>query len=116
MDSEIHAVELLASDKPGEQRCDIRRNNMADVTYREISLPESIEDRICKLMAHYGLRFAAIDMAVSTNGEWYFFEVNPNGQWAWLDITGGMNIASSFVKAFLETAQQPDPSCAGIPR
>jgi len=29
-----------------------------------------------------------------------FFEVNPNGQWAWLDLSGGMNIAASFVKTF----------------
>jgi hypothetical protein len=29
-------------------------------------------------MNHYGLRFAAIDMAVAVTGEWFFFEINPN--------------------------------------
>ena len=102
MDSDVHAVTLQATDRPGEQRCDIRRNNMSDVTYRVIQLPENINVRIQRLVAHYKLRFAAIDMAISTSGEWYFFEVNPNGQWAWLDMCAGMNISASFVKAFSE--------------
>jgi hypothetical protein len=106
MDSDIHAVTLQATDIPGEQRCDIRRNNMSDVAYEIISLPEEIKNRIQKLMARYGLRFAAIDMAVSTAGEWYFFEVNPNGQWAWLDMCAGMNISESFVKSFGEKTSE----------
>jgi hypothetical protein len=39
-------------------------------------------------------------MAISLRGDWFFFEVNPNGQWAWLDLVGSMNIARSFVNAF----------------
>jgi len=100
VDSDIHAVELLAGDKPGEQRCDIRRNNMSDVSYRPVTLPAEVEARVRKLMAHYRLRFGAIDMALARTGEWYFFEINPNGQWAWLDMTAGTNIAASFVKTF----------------
>lgn len=109
MDSDIHAVALRASDDHGKQRCDIRRNNMLDVAYEVISLPEVIKDKIEGLMAHYSLRFAAIDMAVSKDGEWYFFEVNPNGQWAWLDMSAGTHISASFVKAFSENNLQPSP-------
>ena len=98
--SDIHAVELLAEDKLGEQRCDIRRNNMSDVIYQSISLPDSVEAGLRKLMTHYELRFGAIDMAIANTGEWYFFEINPNGQWAWLDMIGGTNIAASFIKLF----------------
>jgi hypothetical protein len=59
-----------------------------------------VERRLLTLAADYGLRFAAIDMAVALTGEWVFFEVNPNGQWAWLDLVGASDIASSFVRAF----------------
>jgi len=102
VDSDIHAVELLAGDAPGEQRCDIRRNNMNDVVYRPITLPADVKAALCKLVAHYGLRFGAIDMTVANSGDWYFLEINPNGQWAWLDMTAGTKIASSFVKTFSE--------------
>jgi len=104
VDSDIHSVELQAGDKPGEQRCDIRRNNMSDVVYRPIALPEEVTTAIRKLMAYYRLRFGAVDMTVANNGDWYFLEINPNGQWAWLDMTAGANIAASFVKMFSPAA------------
>ncbi len=99
---EIHAVTLSAKEKYGEQRCDIRRNNMSDVTYASVELPDSVRRMLFAIMSHYNLRFAAIDMAISKTGEWYFFEINPNGQWAWLDQVAGTNIAGSFVKLFHE--------------
>jgi glutathione synthase/RimK-type ligase-like ATP-grasp enzyme len=103
VDADIHSVKLVATDESGGQRCDIRRNNMSDVAYEAVSLPMDIESKIRKLTSHYSLRFAAIDMAVSKSGEWYFFEVNPNGQWAWLDMTAGTNISASLVKSLSGT-------------
>ncbi len=97
---DVHAVELTAKEPDGSQRCDIRRNNMDDVTYKPLTLPMDVAANVSRLMDHYCLRFAAIDMAIGTDGRWYFFEVNPNGQWAWMDLAGATNIASSFVKAF----------------
>jgi glutathione synthase/RimK-type ligase-like ATP-grasp enzyme len=102
VDGQFHAVGLTAQDADGSQRCDIRRNNMDDVAYEPVTLPEGVLSRLDRLLASYGLRFAAIDMAVTTGGEWVFFEVNPNGQWAWLDLAGATNIAASFVDAFSE--------------
>lgn len=100
VDEEVHAVELKALDLSGKQRCDIRRNNMADVSYENITLPSSIKEKILRLMQHYKLRFGAIDMAITTDGQWIFFEINPNGQWAWLDQLADASIANSFVRAF----------------
>lgn len=96
----LHAVELRAKDEDGFQRCDIRRNNMSDVQYTETKLPQTVGTLLRRFVTHYGLRFAAIDMVIDLDGEWYFLEVNPNGQWAWLDIAAGMTIGNSFVKAF----------------
>ena len=100
VDSHLCAAELLATDGDGKQRCDVRRNNMEDVAYREIRLPDDIEMKLRTLTAHYCLRFAAIDMVIDTSGQWFFLEINPNGQWAWLDLVGGMKIADYFVGSF----------------
>jgi hypothetical protein len=97
---DVHAVELTAKELDGSQRCDIRRNNMNDVTYRIVTLPSDVVTSVKRLMAHYNLRYAAIDMAIGTDGRWYFFEVNPNGQWAWMDLAGVTNVAVSFVREF----------------
>lgn len=104
VDSAIYAFELFANDENGNQRCDIRRNNMQDVEYRPIDLPVEIADTVRELMSFYQLRFAAIDMAIAKNGDWYFFEVNPNGQWAWLDICGIGTIYKSFLHSFASSA------------
>lgn len=107
VDGDLHALELTAKDIDGQQRCDIRRNNMLDVKYRAITTPPNVKVALQRLVASYGLRFAAIDMAVATDGQWYFFEVNPNGQWAWLDLCGGATIYRSFVASFSVGAQSP---------
>lgn len=100
VDSEIHAVSLKAKDTNGVQRCDIRRDNMSDVLYETMTLPDRVEQAVRHLMRLYELRFSAIDMAVTNDGEWYFLEINPNGQWAWLDLCAGQRIIESFAKAF----------------
>lgn len=100
VDSEIHGMALHACDERGEQRCDIRRNNMVDVRYSQIEIPQQVESCLRRMMEHFALRFAAVDMVVSNAGDWFFLEVNPNGQWAWLDLDGGAQIAESFVRAF----------------
>lgn len=100
VDHAIHAVCLRATDADGHQRCDIRRNNMSDVAYSDIELPDHVSSLVRRLVDHYGLRFAAIDMVVDLEQQWHFLEVNPNGQWAWLDIAGATNIARSFVESF----------------
>jgi glutathione synthase/RimK-type ligase-like ATP-grasp enzyme len=99
VDDHITAVSLTASDADGSQRLDIRRYNMRDVRYAPMSVPSHVAHGIRQLMRGYGLRFAAIDFAVDSGGRWTFFEVNPNGQWAWLDLAGASDVGASFVDA-----------------
>lgn len=99
VDGTLVAVGLLAKTDNGQQRLDVRRNNMADVVHGRVDIPVSVHDGLCKYVASYGLRFAAIDMAVDLEGNWVFFEVNPNGQWAWLDQSGASDIGSLMVAA-----------------
>jgi MvdD pre-ATP grasp domain len=100
VDCGVHAVELIAGDLDGQQRCDIRRNHMSDVMHTPVSPPPAIRELVMALVASYGLRYSAIDMAIDKRGEWIFFEINPNGQWAWMDLKGASDIASTFVATF----------------
>ena len=100
VDNDIHAVALKSVDATGTQQVDIRRNNMNGVAYEKIVLPGEIAQILLRYVRSYQLRFAAIDMAIDRSGDWVFFENNPNGQWAWLDLVGISDIASSFIKAF----------------
>lgn len=105
VDDEVTAIGIRGTDSDGKQRVDIRRNNMSDVRYESMDLPTNISNSLKALLQSYELRFAAIDMAVDNFGNWVFFEINPNGQWAWLDLAGASDIAASFVRAF---SSEPD--------
>jgi glutathione synthase/RimK-type ligase-like ATP-grasp enzyme len=73
---------------------DWRRAAPESVKYSVCEPPEQTQAALRELVKEYGLRFATADFAVDSDGIWWFFEINPNGQWAWLedhvdvDLTG----------------------------
>lgn len=82
------------------QIVDIRRDNMDGVQYDACAIPGSVKRQLRELLRQYDLRFAAVDFAVTPEGEWVFFEVNPNGQWAWLDLAGATELWKDFADVF----------------
>lgn len=65
---------------------------------RLYSLPAGIEELCLELVRSLGLDFGAIDIALAKDGEHHFLEINPNGQWAWLEIQLGLPIASAIAE------------------
>jgi glutathione synthase/RimK-type ligase-like ATP-grasp enzyme len=49
------------------------------------SLPAGVAEGCRRFMQKMGLVFGAIDMAFDVEGRYYFFEVNPAGQWLWIE-------------------------------
>lgn len=99
VDDDIQAIELSASDATG-QRLDIRRDNMMGVSYKSVKLPAIIEQKIRSLLNSYSLRFGAVDMLLHENEkDFIFLEINPNGQWAWLDMVGASTSRTALIKA-----------------
>lgn len=77
--TEIHSQQIL------ESRVDWRRGDTESIPHRVHELPPDIIERIRNFLSYYGLAFAAIDMVQDVEGEYVFLEVNPNGQWAWIE-------------------------------
>jgi glutathione synthase/RimK-type ligase-like ATP-grasp enzyme len=57
-------------------------------------------------MEELRLTFGAIDLIETPEGEYVFLEVNPNGQWLWLDDMLKLGI-SDAVADWLGVASQP---------
>ena len=53
------------------------------IRYEVFELPEDIRDACLRFARHFNLLFAAIDL-IWFEGAYYFIEVNPTGEWAWL--------------------------------
>ena len=66
-----------------------------EIIFIEHQLPSDIEAMCIKLTESLGLSFGAIDLAYS-DGRYYFFEVNPTGEWAWLVDDAGLPIDNAI--------------------
>lgn len=64
---------------------------------RPIPIDSAIESACRSLLEHLGLTCGAFDFALSPEGQWYFLEVNPVGEWAWLDIELDLGIRDVLV-------------------
>jgi glutathione synthase/RimK-type ligase-like ATP-grasp enzyme len=103
VDRQLCAVALHAHDG----RLDIRRANFEGVTYEPIDIPTAVSVGLLSLTERYQLRFAAVDFVIGCDGGWYFLEVNPNGQWAWLDLHGATRLHELFEWSFRQDMEGP---------
>jgi len=55
-------------------------------SWEPYDLPIDVEKKLFKLMAYFGLNYGAIDIIVTPNGQHVFLEVNPVGEFFWLEI------------------------------
>jgi glutathione synthase/RimK-type ligase-like ATP-grasp enzyme len=76
-------------------KIDWRRTSNPNLPHRRARLPAILEDRILALMDRLGLSFGALDFVLTQDDEYYFLEVNPNGQWLWLDDMLGFDITGN---------------------
>lgn len=68
-------------------------------------LPSRIADGCVRLMRALGLSYGAIDLILRPTGEYCFLEVNPNGQWLWLDDKLTLGITDAVAR-WLMTASR----------
>lgn len=63
--------------------------------YSIYELPENIKQKCLEMMKICNLKFGAFDFIVN-EGEYIFLEVNPNGQWYWLEEALKLDISDSI--------------------
>lgn len=80
-----------------ETEVDWRSGTRLDLHHEAIELPADIVDKCKALTQSLDLRYGAIDLIVDREGHYWFLEINPNGQWAWIERRTGMPLASAIV-------------------
>jgi len=75
------------------------RNYEGERIYTSYQLPEKVAEQCVSIVHHLGLRFGCVDIGVSREGEYVFFEVNPQGQWLPSEDKLGYNISGTIVSA-----------------
>lgn len=72
-----------------------------DVEFKTVSLPIDVKNKCIKLVKALGLKFGAIDLLKTEEGDYIFLEINPTGEWAWLVHTTGQPIPQSIADALV---------------
>lgn len=83
---EIHRTGTLSSEV--DWRKGIAGNSLS---YVPCKIP--IEDKCIELVQSMGLRFGAIDLVRDFNGNYWFMEINPNGQWGFIEEETGLPLS-----------------------
>lgn len=72
------------------------RSDYGSLIYQPVTVPPPIAEGVHQLMACLGLVYGALDFIVDPNERWYFLEVNPNGQWDWIELATDLPIADAI--------------------
>jgi glutathione synthase/RimK-type ligase-like ATP-grasp enzyme len=104
----------------GEQHLDYRIGffQQDHLRYEPISVPASVKTSVNAFVNSLGIEFASADFALTPDGEFVFLDLNPNGQWLFLESgcpadRVGARFCSFFVKGSLDsTVERRFPSLA----
>jgi glutathione synthase/RimK-type ligase-like ATP-grasp enzyme len=92
----IFAVKIDSQQSP-TTRLDWRRD-YDSLSYAVVKLPAEVEQKLLRLHAALGLVFGAYDFIVTPSGEYVFLEVNPVGQWLWLEEAIGIGVSRALAE------------------
>jgi hypothetical protein len=78
--------------------------------YEPYDLPEDVHTALLDMVHGLGLRFCSADLVLTPDGRHVFLDLNPNGQWLWLEIEAGLPLSAAM--ADLLAAGIPEPSAS----
>ena len=67
----------------------------------EHRLPDEVMERLRTLMRRLGLFYGAVDLRLAPNGEYVFLEVNPAGQWLFVEVATGQTISTALAELLM---------------
>jgi glutathione synthase/RimK-type ligase-like ATP-grasp enzyme len=90
-----HFGARIVTPRQGPASVDWRHAQFEDI-FRPCSVPSHIALLIERYLSDAGLRYGAFDFIVSPDGEWFFLECNPAGQFLWIEQALGYPIAQTI--------------------
>lgn len=94
---EVFAAEIISQGRESS-RIDWRATDDPQLPHRKHELPSEIANRCRELVSRLGLAFGALDFALKPDGTYVFFEINPNGEWVWLEDRLGFPISDRIAE------------------
>jgi MvdD family ATP-grasp ribosomal peptide maturase len=99
-----HRVMSASLDSQASTRAahDWRRDGLRILhAWRTYELPHEVEEKILRLMDYFSLNYGAIDIILTPDGRHVFLELNPCGEFFWLERTPGLPISEAIADVLL---------------
>jgi MvdD family ATP-grasp ribosomal peptide maturase len=74
--------------------------------WQPYELPVEVEEKILRLMDYFALSYGAIDIIVTPDGRHVFLEINPVGEFCWLERYAGLPIADAIADVLLKKSHR----------
>lgn len=81
-----------------ETELDWRKSQLQFFKYK---IPNDIKNKCIEIVKRLNLRFGAIDIIKDLNGNYIFLEINPNGQWAWIETQTQLPISDAIINELI---------------
>ena len=94
---DVFAAEIMSQSHPSSAT-DWRATENPDLEHKIHNLPDRTRNQCLELVRCLGLGFGAIDFALTEEDEYIFFEINPNGEWLWIELQLGYPIAKRIAQ------------------
>lgn len=99
------------SGKLERSKTDWRREGRALLEHwKAFDLAKDVEAKLLKLMDAFGLNYGAVDFIVTPEGRCVFLEVNPAGEFFWLEREPGFPISHAIADVMLGKAKRREPA------
>ncbi|WP_380280903.1 ATP-dependent carboxylate-amine ligase [Kitasatospora purpeofusca] len=72
------------------------RSDYDSLRYRVCEPPPEVAAGVRRVLGQLGLPYGAFDFVVTPSGEWVFLEVNPNGQYGFVEQATGLPITAAI--------------------
>ncbi|MFB9991939.1 hypothetical protein ACFFLM_08180 [Deinococcus oregonensis] len=93
----ILSVRIHSQEEPSAQ-VDWRQSEHP-LRLERVTLPDQVAQAIRGFMVQTNLRFGAFDFVEDLSGGLWFLEVNPNGQWGWMEQEAGVPLSDALAEA-----------------
>jgi hypothetical protein len=96
----VFAIEIH-SQQSEKTKHDWRHYDFDKVAHCVHELPDRVRNQCLALVQALDLRFGAIELIVTPNNEYVFLEINPTGQYQWLEALTDLPITDSIVELLI---------------
>ncbi|ANZ25349.1 hypothetical protein RAJCM14343_5772 [Rhodococcus aetherivorans] len=96
----------IHSQDSNHTRLDWRSYDPSTTRYSRHELPAALAALCRSLVAELELQYGTIDLILTPDGRYVFLEINPSGQWLWIEDATGLPISDALCELLLDGAHR----------